>query len=493
MPLARWPNEAFASIEDVETGSPIDVRGNLGDREGAFFYAGDRPERWVTEPDPWVHGYWFWDWSDERSQIATIDPARKHIKLKPPHHKFGYRKGQWYYGYNLLPELDSPGEWYLDRPTGTLLFWPPSARGEAVVSVLQALISLDHVSRVSFDGFELAASRTTAMTVTNSAHVDIANINVRNAGGWGIRVAKSTFVTVRDSTVANAGDGGIYLEGGDRATLAASGNRIESSVIHHCALWNRTQRPGIALAGVGHQISHNVIYDLPTEAIHLSGNDHTIEFNDIHDVCTEANDAGAIYGGRDWTMRGTIIRNNFLHDIFGYKARGCMGVYLDDMLSGITVTDNVFYRVKRAVFIGGGRDNTVTNNLFVDCDPAIHVDARALNWAAPAVGGVMKLRLADMPYTRSPWRERYPALLNLLADSPGAPKGNIIERNVRWRGRWVDIEATSRPFVQLGPNFVDGDPLLLDVEHMKLGMRDNSPAFRMGFKRIPLENVGLHR
>ena len=26
-----------------------------------------------------------------------------------------YREGQWYYAYNLLSEIDSPGEWYLDR------------------------------------------------------------------------------------------------------------------------------------------------------------------------------------------------------------------------------------------------------------------------------------------------------------------------------------------------------------------------------------------
>ena len=54
-------------------------------------------------------------------------------------------------------------------------------------------------------------------------------------------------------------------------------------------------------------------------AIVFGGNEHLIEFNEIHDVCHESNDAGAIYGGRDWTMRGTVIRYNYFHDISGFE------------------------------------------------------------------------------------------------------------------------------------------------------------------------------
>jgi hypothetical protein len=38
-------------------------------------------------------------------------------------------------------------------------------------------------------------------------------------------------------------------------------------------------------------------------------------------------------------------------------------------------------RVTRAAFIGGGRDCTIANNVFVDCQPALHIDARAMGWA----------------------------------------------------------------------------------------------------------------
>ena len=39
-----------------------------------------------------------------------------------------------WYAFNLLSEIDRPGEYYIDRGNGLLYFWPPSAvgRGGAV-------------------------------------------------------------------------------------------------------------------------------------------------------------------------------------------------------------------------------------------------------------------------------------------------------------------------------------------------------------------------
>ena len=45
----------------------------------------------------------------------------------------GIRADQRFYAYNLLEELDAPGEWYLDRQKGLLYFYPPSDCQEADV------------------------------------------------------------------------------------------------------------------------------------------------------------------------------------------------------------------------------------------------------------------------------------------------------------------------------------------------------------------------
>ena len=140
-----------------------EIEGVGGDRIGRIVYSGDRPKRWLGERDVWLHGYWFWDWAEQRQKVQSIDAAKRIIALAPPHHVYGYRKGQWYYALNLLPELDSPGEWYLERPSGVLYFWPPAplAEGKTFVSVAASLLSLNEVSHVTFRGltFEGAARR----------------------------------------------------------------------------------------------------------------------------------------------------------------------------------------------------------------------------------------------------------------------------------------------------------------------------------------------
>jgi hypothetical protein len=255
---------------------------------------------------------------------------------------------------------------------------------------------------------------------------------------------------------------------------------------------------GISLAGVGIRVTHNLIHDAPHQAIGFSGNDHLIEFNEIHNVCHESNDAGAIYAGRNWTMRGTIIRYNYLHDIQGFRGRGCVGVYLDDMFCGTEIVGNLFYRVRSAAFIGGGRDCIIENNIFVDCRPAVHVDARALGWAKYHADdwvkeGDEKGTLLGIRFQTPPYSERYPRLPGILNDQPRAPKGNLIARNLCVEGRWDDIEAKARPFLTFQDNLVDQDPGFVDAAHDNFQLKDDSPAWKLGFKLLPFEKMGLYQ
>ncbi|MFC1526489.1 right-handed parallel beta-helix repeat-containing protein, partial [Candidatus Latescibacterota bacterium] len=272
-----------------------------------------------------------------------------------------------------------------------------------------------------------------------------------------------------------------------------AGHTAEDNHIHHYGRWNRMYQSAITIGGVGHRVAHNLIHDAPHMAVSFSGNDHVIELNDIHHVCLESNDAGAIYSGRDWTWRGTIIRHNLFYEITGFEGRGCVGVYLDDMLCGTVIFGNLFYRVTRAAFIGGGRDCLVENNLFVDCEPAVHIDARAMNWAAYHVDTTMKDRLEEMPYRDPHWADRYPELLSLWDDEPAAPKGNVVRHNVCQGGTWDGIRDDARPYVLVDDNLVGDDVGLAGQPPGDFSLRPDSPAFGIGFERIPAESIGLRR
>ena len=493
MTLARWPNDGFVQIVDVNGPTEVDVRGTKGRVEGIFTYEGDRPKRWTAEKDPWAHGYWFWDWSDQRQPIASIDPETHRITLKPPHHGYGYRKGQWFYAFNLLSELDQPGEWQLDRETGVLYLWPPSLidEGQAVVSVLPTLVRMRNASYVTLRGLGLEACRDNAVEIHGGRGVRVAACRIRN-GGRNAVVMTGEEHGVVGCDISEMGAGGIVMRGGDRQTLKPAGLFAENNHIHHYGRWERMYQPGVQMGGVGNRVAHNLIDNAPHMAIQFGGNDHLIEFNEIHSVCYESNDAGAIYAGRNWSMRGTRIRHNYLHDIQGFENRGCVGVYLDDQFSGTEIFGNVFCKVTRAAMIGGGRDCVIENNIFVDCVPATHVDARGLGWAADGFDR-MEQSLKAMPYEQPPWSERYPKLTTILDDEPMAPKGNLIARNILVGGRWGDFEDRAKPMVTFQDNLLDQAPLFVDAANRDFRLRDDSPALKLGFQPIPIERIGLYQ
>lgn len=497
MRIARWPNEGFVKIVQALGPTPVDVRGTKGCAEGVFSYEGDRPGRWSGEKDVWLHGYWFWDWADQRQKVESIDVQRRVMTLAPPHHVYGYRNGQWFYAFNVLAEIDQPGEWYLDRQSGVLYFWPPQpiASGETLVSVVPTLISLKDTAHVTIRGLTFEAMRNTAVVMSGGSHNRLIACTIRNGGRNAVSVTGSAN-GVAGCDIYQMAEGGISLSGGDRRTLTPAGLVAENNHIHHYGRFKPMYSAGISVHGVGNRIAHNLIHDAPHQAVSFGGNDHVIELNEIHNVCFESNDAGAIYSGRDWTMRGTVIRHNYLHHIYGFERRGCVGVYLDDMYCGTEISGNVFYQVPRAAFIGGGRDCQIVNNVFVDCRPAVHIDARALGWAHDHADGWIregreKGTLSGIRFREPPYSDRYPPLVPILDEDPAAPRGNLVARNICHGGSWDEIEAKARPLVKFENNLLDQDPKFVDAAKLNFQLREDSPAWKLGFQRIPVEQIGL--
>lgn len=507
MTLARWPNEGFVKIADVINEQPFKTHGIPGDKIGKFVYEGTRQDRWQHEKDPWVHGYWFWDWSDQRHAIQSIDPERHLITVKPPYHHYGYRKGQWYYGFNLLCELDTPGEWYLDRENGRLYFRPPNSpktvdellAGQPTVSCLTSLIEISNGRNVEISGLVLAHARGTAIRFVDCVNCQLTNSHLFLLGGWGIIIRGGEGCRVSGCHLRMLGEGGVSATGGDRAPLVSAGHVVERNEIDHYGRIYPMYRAGVSISGVGQSVVHNHIHHAPHQAVSFSGNNHLIAFNEIDHVCLESNDAGAIYAGRDWTMRGTQIVSNYFHDINGFENRGCMGVYLDDMFCGTVIRKNVFCRVTRAAFIGGGRDNLVENNIFIECRPAVHVDARAMGWASYHVDTTMTERLKAMPYQSPLWQSAYPQLVNILQDEPAAPKGNIIRHNVRVGGVWEHVEDKARPYLVMEKNLILPSEAISELfvdpqtENWQLKpdgkVREELPEF----ESIDFEKIGLPR
>lgn len=517
MEISRWPNQGFIKITSVLGPTEINVRGVVGCKEGLFTYEGERPRRWVGEKDPWLLGYWFRDWAMQRHPIQTLDVEKRTIAVAPPYHTYGYRKGQWFRGINLLCELDLPGEWYLDRQAGILYFWPPRpiAQGRVEVSVAPGMFRLNDVSFVTLRGLHMETARGTAVTLTGGEQCRVIGCTFRNLGNHAVTVFQGRQHGIVGCDMYGMGGGGVYLVGGDRRTLTPGGHFAENNHIHHFGRWDRMYRPGLFLSGVGLRASHNLLHDAPHSAILFGGNDHLFEYNEIHSVCYESHDCGAIYAGRSWTLRGHVMRHNYLHHLCGKDGGPCNGIYLDDLFSSATVEGNVFYQVLRPVFIGGGRDNLVENNVFVDCPKAIHIDARALGWCGPHADGRIKEArekgtIGGVRYREPPFSTRYPQLVNLLDEDPKSPRGNVVRRNIFWAGTgenirrvqfgappaddwWDGIAPRIRALVRFEDNLINQDPKFVDQREGNFQLRPDSPAWRLGFQRIPCDKIGLYQ
>lgn len=477
MTLARWPNEGWEKIASAP-------------EAGKFGYESDRPKRWAKSDDIWVHGYWTWDWADSYERIKSIDTESQTIETYPPHGIYGYKAGKRFYYLNILEELDEPGEWCLDRTSRILYFWPPG-KGSAYVSLLETpLISINGVSHTTIRGLTLECTRGAGIEVKGGDHVLIAGCTLRNIGTVGVSFEGGTKNGILSCDISQTGDGGIKLDGGDRMSLTLGENFATNNHIYNFNRWCSTYRPAVLVTGCGNIVSHNLMHDSPHTAILFNGNEHVMEFNEIHHVCMETSDAGGIYTGRDFSWRGNVIRYNYLHHLGTADVRA---IYIDDCSSDVRIYGNLLYKAKMGVCIGGGRDCVVENNTFVDCRPSVFLDARGMNWAKGTVDGFMKERLEAMPYRESPWKERYPELLTLYDDDPGAPKYNSVARNVSFGGRWLQIiDPICEKLTTFEGNLVDQDPGFVDPSNGDFQLRDYSPAYQTGFKRIPVERIGLY-
>lgn len=512
MTLARWPNadepEPFVRIAGFPPGTGRDDGHGteLGQLEAGFHYEGDRPSRWAASDDMWVHGYWAYDWANSYERIAAIDADQRHIRTQAPHGLYGIRPGQRIYFLNILEELDTPGEFYVDRDRNMLYFWPPGPvdDAEVMLSLLEKpLLSLRSARHVVIRDLTFTATRGHGVTITGGADCLVAGCTLSNTGNYGVWIDGGTDHGVQSCDIRHNGDGGVSLSGGDRKTLEPCRHYVHNCHFHHQARWSRCYVPAVIMSGVGTRVSNNHIHDHPHCPILFTGNEHLIEYNDIHDVCRETGDVGGIYTGRDWTYRDNVIRFNYLHDIHGPGMLGSIAVYLDDCVSGITVFGNIFRNTQLAAFIGGGRDCTIENNLFIDTQPAVQIDGRGLSprevWQN-MVNQTMKERLLAMDHHHPPYSTRYPQLMEIdrwLAVGKGVPpEGNRVLRNIFISGEWLKIHWEARTeLVDVRANWLEGDPGFVDPdqpERAHFALRADAPVLRhIGFQHLPTERIGL--
>ena len=512
MQSARWPNEDFAVFtEVVDAGASAPTHWVQRDvyRPGSFRFPGDRANRWDFDRGVWLHGFWCYDWADEALKAGTYDPATGELRLAvkhaygigSPRQKDSKRR---FYALHVFEELDRPGEYYLDRENNRLYFWPPGDVTKKPVRLTlcpKALVQADGVSHLVVRDLTIENGRDLGVELKNCRDCRIENCLVRNMGKSGINLSGSHVAAVR-CEVTRTGSYGISVHGGDRKTLTPGECSVLGCHIHHVGRLDWMRGRGVTMGGCGNRMANNLIHHGPTGAVSYGGNEHLLELNEIHDVCIHYSDVGVFYTGRDWSSRGNTVRWNYIHDNANNAGHGSSAIYLDDCDSGDTVVGNVvFGGVGRGVLLGGGRDNTIRGNIFIDLPIGIHVDARGPRGITLDKPGSWNLlaKCEQVDYLSPLWRERYPRLAKVMDENPLMPLGNSIQDNLlvgckkpfglskgieeQWLGRENNLEM-SMEAVPLLPN--EGAAEKLDLEKLSTLWREVP-----GFEPIPVERIGL--
>lgn len=480
----------------------------------AFTYHGDRPDRWVSAEAVWMHGFWKYWWADLHAPVESLDTGSKTVTFSDAP-GYGIETGQLYYAENLLEEITQAGEWYLERSSGILYFWPPGdiASGESIVSMMtDPVVAVRGAHHVMIQDLTIEAGRGDLVVIEEGSDNSVAGCILRNAGRDAASVS-GTRNGVQRCEIADPGDGGVNLTGGDRASLTPGENYLRNCHIQRYGRWSWTYQPAAYVSGAGQIVAHNSMHDAPHTAILFNGNEHLFEFNDIHDVCKFSSDAGAIYTGRDWGYRGNLIRWNFIHDVdTAFEGFGVHGVYMDDCVSGIEVFGNVIYRVSgNGIEHGGGRDDIMHNNVIARCGDAMVSDNRGVNWITNEPGDswnlLERLTYDGIQYQADPWATAYPDLAVIPNDwavisDPATywryPEGNVFSRTIGFdNGNWMtEQDWGGGPvfdlFREIADNIPDQDPLFVDEASLNLALRPESPAYTIpGFEPIPFDQIGI--
>ena len=379
---ARWPNPD-------KTGEQYYVRGETGtltaEQQGKYNGGGqpavlkyvdakNRTSNWqIKKDDAFLCGAIAYLWWPECLLIDTLDTAAKVVttsgKASYGQNTYTAKTERYLYFENIFEEIDQPGESYLDRESGILYFYPVGKVNGAEMYLSKTgsnLLTINGAEHITFKDLDFKNGTGNAMNITGSS-ITVDGSEISGMGANGIKINGSN-ITVKNCDIYNYASHGIDVSGGDRATLTPSGNVITNNKVH--SGYGQLSR-GIYAAGVGHEISHNDIFDFGQDAIRYDKlNNTVIEYNDIYDVQLLNADGGAIYAGRNCTDLGNIVRYNYFHDIGAHIGHhGQQAVFTDDGEVGPAIYGNIIYKGGLPDYplkTHGGQFHQIYNNIIIE-------------------------------------------------------------------------------------------------------------------------------
>jgi hypothetical protein len=440
---------------------------------------------------------------------------------------------------NIFEELDAPSEWFHNRQTSTLYYYPPPDvdLGQATVEVvrLRHLIEFqgsreNPVRSVSLQGFifrhaarafmdvkepllrsDWTIYRGGAVLLTGAEDCEVAHCEFDQLGGNAVfvnnynRRIRITGCDIHDtgaSAVVFVGDpaavrnplfeyrqrqsyADIDKTPGPQTDNYPADCTVEDCLLRHFGVVEK-QATGVQISmSMGITIRHCSIYEASRAGINISEGTfggHLIEFCDVFDTVRETGDHGSFNSwGRDrfWGLKDA-------------PAEELPQLALLDAIQP-TVLRNNRWRCDHGwdVDLDDGSSNyEIYNNLFLHGGLKLREGFHRRVWNNITVGNSLH---PHVWYDNSGDEVTRNIFMGAYRPAGGMPKGKwgkMIDYNL-----FITSDADRTKFAAHGcdAHSLVGDPLFVDPAVGDYRVQDGSPALKLGFENFPMDQFGVQK
>jgi hypothetical protein len=296
---------------------------------------------------------------DEKNHLATLQKPDDGLLNVPPK----------YYVENLEALLDTAGEWFFD-PKSELLKYIPDAGiknpNDAVIQipVTAGLIRAEGTREKPIRNLRLiglyfsttAPGDRSTIDFSYAKNCEVVGNTIENVSQTAIYFGQGSYHNLIDrNVIRNITGCGISVFGTPQPEQWAdmvSDNRVTHNEISNL----RPAMIGIRTANaLRTTISHNFVTNTGSYGITVgswpnveetSDGSHLVEYNHVSFTNMARDDEGAIavYG----LSPGSVVRENLIHDVKPAATNENVGLFLQNMASGWSLTGNILYCLKQA-------------------------------------------------------------------------------------------------------------------------------------------------
>ncbi len=426
--IARYPNKSGGAYPDVnpytqflQTGEVIKDGGTT--EPSVFKYSDRRISKYSGRDDVWFYGfpYYLFYHTDQKIIINSSDST---ITSATPM-DLGMKSGRDYFIYNIIEELDAPGEYFVDKNTGIMYVYPTGdiTKTNLNVAVFDKdwMIKTYKTSFVTFSGITFENSKGGALYIEKGDSVRIEHCNFYNFGTEAIEIGKrvsemytvfgqpgwsdqasqfSPFTaeaqpswnyaerqaayylqdkysvnemgknhSVYGCHIKNVGQTAITVGGGNIYRDERAGFVIENNRIEFPGVYKRTYTGGIYLDNVhGITVKNNFIGHAPATALNGNTTAADIIGNEFADNMMESFDMGVIYLNYGYLQFDLKINGNYFHDTPSEYKEPSTATSAGSQRSGIAL-DNTYgggYEMKNNQFVNIPRGSFVYANELIE-------------------------------------------------------------------------------------------------------------------------------